>query len=325
MELDVVFFGHFALDKVIYQAEVTETLGGGVTFGSAAATAYDPGLRVGIVSVVGGDFKPEYRRLVDGWGVDLRGVHQTAGHTTRYVLRYHPGGRDLTLAARAPDLAIEQVPEAYYHARACMLGPICNEIRRDFVYALEAKLAPATRIGVDVQGFIRDFDAGGNVKLKDKAFAREKIYDLIDTLDHRLVLKASDYEAAAITGKANPYEAIRELNRSNAVIIVTRGEYGSLVLQGAGDLVKIPAFRPSTIRDETGAGDAYMAGFLAEFCRDPGNLHRAGLVGSAVASFLLEGKGPSGVRPKAEVERRIREASYLAARDEYNGAPPGTR
>ncbi|MHA1732316.1 MAG: carbohydrate kinase family protein [Promethearchaeota archaeon] len=315
--LDLVLFGHFALDKVIYRDEVSETLGGGVTYGSATARAFDPEKRIGIVSVAGEDFKPEYKEFLDELGVDTRGVRTVEGPSTHYLLKYHALGRDLCLGARAPDLDIAQVPDDYFQAKALMLGPICNEIPLEFVRGLNSRVEGG-RVGVDVQGFIRHFGPSGVVSLKDGQAPIDLVYDLIDLLGEKLVFKASDYEAEAITGKGDPYESIRDLSRNGAVIVVTRGEKGSLILKGGGEVIKVPAFKPRRIEDETGAGDAYMSGFLLELGDKEAtreNLEWAGVVGSAVASFLLEEKGPWGAAHRTRVLERVGNHVYVKFRE----------
>ncbi|GAB4324910.1 MAG: carbohydrate kinase family protein [Promethearchaeota archaeon] len=321
--VDLVFCGHFALDRVVYGDDVTETLGGGVTFGSAAARSYSPDACLGIVSVAGEDFKPEYEAFLRDLKVDLRGVRRVGGRSTRYVLTYHDGGRDLQLAARAPDLDPSQVPDDYYEARAFMLGPICNEVPPQFVRDLAAR-APDACVGMDVQGFIRHFDPEGKVYLHDGRDPVETVLSHVDLLDERLVLKASDAEAEALTGKSNPYEALRDLCRNDAVVVVTRGEKGSLVGRRGQPIVKVPAFVPERVLDETGAGDAYMAGFMLEYACGPdlapgegGDLRRAALVGAAVASFLIEEKGPRGVKGRDEVLRRVAEQHYIDFQEDY--------
>ena len=191
-----------------------------------------------------------------------------------------------------------------------MLSPICNEIHFEFVRLLNARVEGI--IGLDVQGFIRSFDSEGHLSERDSQESIDLVYRIIDELDERLIFKASVYEAKIITGKSDPKKSIHELCRNDAIIIITLGEDGSLILQKNHKLIEIPAFKPDQILDETGAGDAYMASFLLEYS-DPEkrDLCHAGIVASAAVSFLLEEKGPHGVKPRKTVDKRIKEKKYL--------------
>ncbi len=85
------------------------------------------------------------------------------------------------------------------------------------------------------------------------------------------------------------------------IAIETRGEEGSLVLAGGTRLV-VPAY-PTEAVDPTGAGDAYLAGFFAEYAsqKDPG---WCSSVGSAAASAVVETVGPSVRITKDELMER---------------------
>lgn len=79
----------------------------------------------------------------------------------------------------------------------------------------------------------------------------------------------SDYEAMQITGCASAEEAARrfvELGVGN--IIVKQGERGCTYLSAEtpDDLKMYSAFKATAV-DTTGAGDAFVAGFLSAYCR----------------------------------------------------------
>ena len=78
--LDLVFFGHFSIDRIVKKDEVRVALGGGVTYGSVTAKAFDSRKEIGIVSVIGNDFKPEYNEFLKEIGVDIRGVRQLGSY-----------------------------------------------------------------------------------------------------------------------------------------------------------------------------------------------------------------------------------------------------
>jgi len=79
------------------------------------------------------------------------------------------------------------------------------------------------------------------------------------------------------------------LLRFASVVIVTMGSKGSVAYTREG-LVRIPRVPPTRVVDVTGAGDAYRAGFYAGLSRGY-DVRRCGILGSTVASFVVEAKG----------------------------------
>ncbi len=314
-QFDIIFSGHFAIDHKFFQhGKETHGLGGTVTFGSLASAVFNPKFRIGIISTVGKDFKPEYRQFIETHGVNTLGIYTTGDISTHYTLNYSDSGRTLYLSGRAPDLTVAQVPKSYFNTKAVMLGPIAGEISNEFISDFLKRAGNNTIVGMDAQGFIRNFDKDGKVLECEMSKKCENIYSLIDKLDENLVLKASDTEASAITGKQDPFQATEALSRNKAVIAVTRGPKGSLVKMQGHDIIKIPAFKPRAVVDETGAGDAYMAGFLSQYLmggRDISNLEKCGLVGSSTASFLIEEPGPRGFGSQEQIFARIEQKQYL--------------
>lgn len=310
--LDLVFFGHFSIDRISYKGEVTEEtfLGGGVTYGPLTAKAFDSRKEIGIVSVIGNDFKHEINEFLKEIGVDKRGIRQLESSTTSFKLTPNGNRRNICLRAKAPDLEFSQVPKDYFSGKTFMLSPICNEIHFEFVRLLNARVEGI--IGLDVQGFIRSFDSEGYLSERKSQESIDLVYRIIDELDERLIFKASHYEAEIITGISDPFKSIKELCRNDAIIIITLGENGSLILQKNHKIIEIPAFQPNQIQDPTGAGDAYMASFLLEYSEsEKRDLKHTGIVASAAVSFLLEEKGPHGVKPRKTVFKRIKEKKYL--------------
>ncbi len=75
------------------------------------------------------------------------------------------------------------------------------------------------------------------------------------------------------------------------VIVVKRGAGGQWVYEAAaGRRWEVPAY-PNTVRDPTGAGDAFCGGFLAGYLRTFDPLE-ATLWGNIAASLTVEGSGP---------------------------------
>ncbi len=75
-------------------------------------------------------------------------------------------------------------------------------------------------------------------------------------------------EATALTGRADPVEAAGALSSSYGEVVVTLGAEGAL-WQGGFISARGPAERGLDVVDSTGAGDAFVAGFLATWLLHP--------------------------------------------------------
>jgi sugar/nucleoside kinase (ribokinase family) len=72
-----------------------------------------------------------------------------------------------------------------------------------------------------------------------------------------------------------------------------------------GTIHNVPSFTPEKLVDPTGAGDAFMGGFLAEYARGEDSSW-CSCVGSAIASLVVEGIGPTHFGDIDEIYRRAR-------------------
>ena len=87
-----------------------------------------------------------------------------------------------------------------------------------------------------------------------------------------------------------------------------------MILKNGEILLKVPAFKPKIVVDETGAGDVYLAIFMYELINSDKSwnaVESAGYFASAAASFLIEKKGPAGFETKNKVLKRIENKNYI--------------
>lgn len=292
---DLVTVGHFAIDTISSPKLIPErtALGGSPTYVSVAAA--ELGAKVSVISKCGKDFSDQYLDWLRSNHVDLSGLKRIrSGDTTRFVLRYQQKHkRRLQLKALAPAIKVRDIPNSL-RAQAIHVGPIANEVSISVVRKL-AKLAPI--LSLDPQGFVRDFNAHGNVRPK-----RLKAGPILELID---VYKSSEDEMRRMTGIANLRQAARKIHDHGVeLVIATRGLHGSALLF-EGVFYNVPACKPKVVLDPTGAGDAYIGAFLAEYLRgeDP---YWCACAGSAAASFVVEGVGPERFGNKEEVCARAR-------------------
>jgi len=293
---DIVTVGHFAIDYIHSPRVVSPkpTLGGPPTYVSLAASIL--GAMVSVISKVGEDFSNDYVRWLESNKIDLSWLKRVKGApTTRFVLKYQKGWkRRLQLKALAPPISANDLPDSL-SARAVHVAPIANELSEE----LTTKLRKATSIlSLDPQGFVRGFDKKGNVSLKH--WKGQWVLENVD------VFKSSINEIEAVTGTNNLQLATRKIaDYGVKIVIVTKGMHGSAVLFD-NMLYNIPVYEPKIVLDPTGAGDAFSGAFLTEYVRRKEVLWCA-CVGSASASFVVEGVGPQRFGEKEETYERAKE------------------
>jgi sugar/nucleoside kinase (ribokinase family) len=178
------------------------------------------------------------------------------------------------------------------HAKVIHVAPIAGEIAYDAI----AKLKKCTEIlSLDPQGLLRSFDAAGNVTYRSSISKR--LLSLIT------VYKSSLDELNAATGCSNMKSAIKTIHDFGVeTVLVTLGTKGA-VLSIGGTRYNIPQCKSAAVVDPTGAGDVFMSGFLTEYIRQKDSLWCA-CVGSAAASLVVEGIGPTFFGEREEIYRR---------------------
>jgi sugar/nucleoside kinase (ribokinase family) len=270
------------------------TLGGPPTYVSLAAAKLDA--KVSVISKVGEDFSNNYVNWLKNNKIDLSGLKKVKdASTTQFVIKYQKSWkRKLQLKARAPTISANDLPDSL-QARVGHVAPIANELSEELV----TKLRKATRIlSLDPQGFVRSFDRKGNMCLK--GWRGQSVLEQVD------VYKSSLNEMEAVTGTTNLQLATRRIGDYGVkIVIVTRGMHGSTLFFD-NMLHNIPACASKIVLDPTGAGDAFSGAFLAEYVREKDPLWCA-CVGSASASFVVEGVGPERLGEREETYARARE------------------
>lgn len=129
------------------------------------------------------------------------------------------------------------------------------------------------------------------------------------------IIKCSDEECELVTGIKNPIEASKRLTAmGKKIVVVTLGRDGALVRTQEGYTI-VPAFAANAV-DTTGAGDAFMGGFLAAFIKSGKSRSQTALsdlaayarVGNAVACLCVQGRGGMNSMPDPEsVEKLLNE------------------
>jgi len=292
---DVVSVGHFAIDSIFLpNRHVFVVLGGSAAYVSLAVRRLDA--TASVVSKVGGDFPAAYLWWLKQEGIDLSGVVSVEDtQTTRFELEYNSdlSNRVLRLKNKAPPITVEDFPDTL-RAKAVHVAPIAGEIAYETV---EKMRNCAEVLSFDPQGLLRIFDENGNVTLG--SLTDKRILERVN------IYKSSLDEIKALTELSDLESAVKTVhNHGVETVIITLGMDG-IVLSVEGTVHKIPAYKSEKFVDPTGAGDVFIGGFLAEYIRGEDSLWCA-CVGSAAASLVVEGVGPTFMGDKTEIYRRAR-------------------
>ena len=292
--LDLVTVGHFVIDRII-SSKITnpqETLGGPPTFVSLAANKL--GAKVGAISKVGKDFH-KYIRWLEENRVDMSHVQVVENaFTTKFTLTYKGGKRELRLEHKAPQIVPEDVPSSLF-AKVIHVSPVIKEIPMSIIPELKNR---ATLLSIDPQGFLREIDKKGKVKLK-------RLEDS-GVLKYCDVFKSSVQEIRTIMGHASLETSMKRIREYGVkIILVTLGKKGILAYFDER-FYHIPACKPKILKNSTGAGDVLVGAFLAEYIQGKEPLWCC-CVGSAAASFIIEVVGSKRFGEKNEVWERATE------------------
>jgi fructokinase len=111
--------------------------------------------------------------------------------------------------------------------------------------------------------------------------------DFIKLLEDDLdILFGNENEINALTKKNSLFESIKELQKLNKLIIITRGERGSLAIL-KNEIVNCDSVKVDKILDLTGAGDLFASGFLKEYL-DKSDIKKCLLTGSELAAKIIQ-------------------------------------
>ena len=291
---DIAVVGHLSIDTIILPSRTKPfvVLGGAATYTSFAAKSLDA--TASVISKVGENFPEAYLWWLGQEGIDLSCVTKAASEpTTCFELFYTKdlSERTLKLKSKGPALSPDDVPKDF-RAKAVHIAPIANEIPYELVERLKGC---ADVLSLDPQGLLRSFDEAGNVT--ENASVDYRIFSLIN------IFKSSQNEIYALTGESDLKHAIKAIHDVGVeTVIVTMGAKGS-VLSVEGAQYNVEACPSQVLVDPTGAGDVFIGSFLAEYLRQKESLWCAS-VGSAAASCVVEGIGPTYFGKKEEIYQR---------------------
>jgi len=252
-------------------------MGGTATY--SAITAHRLGWRVGVVTHVGPDLDVAAKLP----GMSVHAVPSTC--TTTYENVYHGTARTQWVRAVADPLTLNDVPPDWRQARIVHLGPLTQEFEPEL-----ARAFPHALVGATPQGWLRAWDAHGQVSYKPLARPGERLRGI-----HALVFSPEDvaYDSAAML----------ELVQAVPLAVITQAHEGAVVY--APDRPRSLPARPAWVVDPTGAGDVFAAAFFIRLAETNDPLEAAAFA-NVVASFSIEGLGATAIPGREQVESWLR-------------------
>ncbi len=298
-------YGHVCLDQILSLERFPEPNTSvdikekhrfyGGTGANIATTAAALGVPTALVSYVGPDLPADFRQFMESKGVDLSEVETVDGYETSTVIVVTSSAQDqIAYVYQGPMRDMGRFERKMDAARASKFVHISTG-RPEYYLPL---MLECKRLGKDVS-----FDPAQEIHhIWDRETFRKAL-----PLASRFFGNRNELRTAMRYMDASTPE---QLLASVPEIITTRGRDGALVLTGHGSW-SVPAARPASVVDPTGAGDAFRAGFYAGRYRGH-DLLESMAYGNAAASFVLEAAGAVTNLPTWEmVEERA--ADVLAA------------
>ena len=245
----------------------------GGTAGNLTRAAARLGVKTALASFVGDDFPSDYRDALRKEGVDLTDLRSIRGALTPTAWIFSDGsGNQMAVIDQGP-MKVARLPILRHAVETSELVHIGTG--RPAYYARIASLA------AELDRTIA-FDPA------------QEIHYVYSPRLFRTLLERSTYffGNAAEIAQAKRFLRVGStegLLRFTAVVAATLGPRGSAIYTRDGK-IRIPRVAPKRVVDVTGAGDAYRAGFYAGLSRGL-DLRRCGILGSSVASFVVEMPG----------------------------------
>jgi len=291
--MSLLVTGSIGIDSVTTPyGQVREVLGGSAVYFAFAASLFTP---VRLAGVIGQDFPEAFREVLAERPIDLTGL-ETRPHskTFRWIGRYQ-GDMNVaeTLDVQLNVLAERgaAIPETFRDSAFVFLANTHPALQRDLLGQLRApKLAVC-----DTMNF----------------WIETQRDELLRTFSVVQGVVLNDGEARMLTGQSNLVLAARSvLEAGPAFVVIKKGEHG-VMLVTADQIVALPAWPSTSVKDPTGAGDSFAGGMMgylaAKGTFGPGELKTAIAYGTITASFAIEDFSLEGLRriSRDDVDRRL--------------------
>jgi len=286
--------GSIAIDTVKTPYGVSENcIGGSAVYFSMAASFFTP---VRLVGVVGSDCPFDLAEVFADRDVDLTGLEvRRHSKTFRWKGTYGDNMND----RRTDYLELNVLAEA---------PPTVPAEYKDSRYVFLANTAPALQLQLLEQIEPGVFAAADTMN----CWIENELDDLKRLLKKIGCLIINEDEARMLADEHNLIRAAEKvLDTGPSVVIIKKGESGSMMCNADGERFILPAFPAAEVKDPTGAGDSFaggLMGYLAQVGQtDYESLKTAIAYGTVTASFTIADFSLQGLTSidKTDIEKRF--------------------
>ena len=264
--------------------------------GNGSNTAYTLGMLgvpVRLLGLVGNDaFGERVLAIVKSAGVDLTFVGRSKASTTTVVALVNQEGNRMFL--HQVGASAEVFPEPIEFTPALLSGISHFHLANVFALPNMRKSAPESMRRAREAGLTTSLDTGWDARGRWLA-------DIEGCLPHAELLFMNQDEARMLSGDDDPLQAARRMQSLGAGdVVIKLGAEGCAVYTNDKE-ARFPAFEINPV-DTTGAGDCFVAGFLAALSE--GALYPAAArFANAVGALSVQKLGAvTGIRTRAETE-----------------------
>ena len=301
---DLVVLGNLLVDDIVLQDGTTlmGEPGGAILHAALAARLW--GTRVGLVSVLGDDYPQATLQAIAERGIDLTGIRRLGRPGGRAWLLHEPGVRRVIHHLDCPthdevSPSLSDIPDTYQAARAFHLAPMPISRQRQLATGLAARErvgSPQTPafVSLDPYELLRD----------------DNLSQWTSVLEHVDAFFPSEDEVR-LSGDAEP--ALRQVaGKRLRFVALKRGIRGGQLLNLHTGLAPAWTSRARQTVDVTGAGDAFVGGFLSGYLAY-GNTQRGIQQGIVAASFAIEDWGARGLLAATPEQAHARWQEWFGA------------
>ena len=301
--MDVLIVGSLAYDSLETPAgSVENELGGSASYGGFSAAFHNNknvGNGVGIVGVVGQDFKSEHLDWYKNAGLDVSGIEVNQGETFRWKGSYHGS------------MAEAVTHETHLNVFENFQPKVPKSLKKTKVLMC-ANLHPSLQSSVISQTEVSRVSILDSMNLWIE-IAHEELIDVIKQVD---ILILNDGEVRMLASEENLIHAGKTVleMKNGGILVVKKGENGVIAFHPEG-MISIPSFPTSDLVDPTGCGDSFAGSMAHYLSSKSGIITREELAESLIhatvtASFTIEKFGTERIRKLSAEEYESRLLEY---------------
>lgn len=292
--MSLLVTGSIAIDTVKTPYGVSEDcIGGSSVYFSMAASFFAP---VRLVGAIGSDCPFDFDEIFAGRDVDLAGLEiRKNSKTFRWIGSYGENMDDRTTDYIELNVLSEDppmVPVSFKDSKCVFLANTAPNLQLQLLEQIEEPIfAAADTMDFWIEGHPDDLS-----KLL------KKINCLIINED----------EAKLLANEHNLIKAAEKiLNMGTKVVIIKKGESGSVVYDAGGNKFVLPAYPAAEVKDPTGAGDSFAGGLMGYIAQtgktDFITLKTAVAYGTVVASFTISDFSINGLTSisRSDIDKRF--------------------